>query len=127
MCNFVPITVSADGLAPSGARSSAGIVVTKFMLHTVVKKQFDSWKGYSADKMVQEIRLIIFQSIICSFPFHWSGLSCMCSDIQPSISLQLYTISLIILSHIGLDDTCINEPNHYWYESIYLNEISINI
>ena len=31
--NFIAITVRADGLAPNGARPSAGTVMTKFVTH----------------------------------------------------------------------------------------------
>ena len=127
MCNFVPITVSADGLAPPGARTSAGTVMTKFMPHKIVKNQVNSWRVIQQTNGPRnKIIDLSIHYLFIPFSLIWAFMD-LYSDIQPSISLQVYTISLIILSHIGLDDTCINEPNHYWYESIYLNEISINM
>ena len=57
--NFVVITVSADGLAPLGARTSAGTVVTKFKSWICSRPKFYYFYGFIVYFMIFFIILLL--------------------------------------------------------------------
>ena len=112
MCSFVVCTVPADGLAPSGARPSAGIVTTMYgslIYMGLALEGFNCsiWSTYHYVCISIPVHLLIIIKIIDCWYFNIHMNTCTMYCVYSVYMADVFTVTVLPKNFHGSSDICL--------------------